>query len=401
MTTTLRLYAAGGLRSFVIGLTGVLFGLYLAEQGVGAATVGVLVGAGLAGTAIGTLLVTVWGDRLGRRPALLLATASGGLGVAGLALAQSPEWLGLIAFAGMVNGMGRDRGPGQTLEQSALADLVADTGRVAAFTRYTLAQDILGALGALAAAVPDWLHRAWALPLLEADRWVFAAAGGIALLPLGLYAGLPAAPAPRAMVSWRAGIPANPASRRRIAGLAALIALDSLGGGLIPGAILAYWFFQRFGVSGATLGVVFFLGRALNAASYVVAIWLTHRIGHIRAMVYTHLPSSALLILLPLAPSAAVAVAVYLARESLVQMDVPTRQSYIAAVTQPGERTFALGVTSLVRNVGWSVGPPLSGSAIAGLGLAAPLWLGAGLKIIYDLALFGSFRQVRPPEELA
>ncbi len=401
MSTTTRLYAAGGLRSFVIGLTGVLFGLYLARLGAGAGTVGLLVGLGLAGTALGTLFVAFLGERFGRRRALLLATGLGGLGLAGLALIRTPAWLGLVAFAGMINGMGRDRGPAQTLEQSLLADVVADSGRVTAFTRYTLSQDILGALGALAAGLPDWLHRALVLPLVDADRVVFALAAAIALLPLALYSRLSAPTHDRGtpLRSEGGAAPLTAESRRRVAGLASLFALDSLGGGFLAGAILAYWFFQRFGLSSAAIGVVFFLGRGLNAGSYLVATWLTHRIGHVRTMVFTHLPSSGLLMLLPLAATPTAAIALFLARESLVQMDVPARQSYVAAVTRPGERTFALGVTSVVRNVGWSLGPPLAGSAMNAFGLAAPLWIGASLKVVYDLALFGSFRHVRPPEE--
>ncbi|OGU07154.1 MAG: hypothetical protein A2W29_07980 [Gemmatimonadetes bacterium RBG_16_66_8] len=146
---------------------------------------------------------------------------------------------------------------------------------------------------------------------------------------------------------------------------------------------------------------MFFAARALNALSYPAAEFLARRIGLVRTMVFTHLPSSAVLLALPFVPTPGAAVAVFLVREALVQMDVPTRQSYVAALTSPGERTFALGVTGLVRNVGWAAGPAAAGASMRALGLGAPLVIGAVLKIVYDLALFGSHRTVRPPEEEA
>jgi predicted MFS family arabinose efflux permease len=187
--------------------------------------------------------------------------------------------------------------------------------------------------------------------------------------------------------------------RRRLGGLAGLTALDSVGGGFLAGSILSYWFFRRFGLAPETLGVLFFAARALNAASYLAAERFARRFGLVRTMVFTHLPSSGLLLALPLVGSAWAAVALFLAREALVQMDVPTRQSYIAAVVPAGARTFALGVMGVVRSAGWAVGAPLAGFAMGAVGIAAPLYGGAILKILYDVALFGAFRQVRPPEE--
>lgn len=183
-------------------------------------------------------------------------------------------------------------------------------------------------------------------------------------------------------------------TRRRVAGLTGLFTLDSLGGGFLAGSILTYWFFRRFGLTGESLGPLFFAGRVLNALSYGWAAALSRRIGLVRTMVFTHLPSSLVLLGLPLAPTAALAAALFLARESLVQMDVPTRQAYVAAITRPGERTPALGLTALARNVGWAVGPALAGLATAAFGLPAPLVAGAGLKVVYDVALFASFRQI-------
>ena len=170
-----------------------------------------------------------------------------------------------------------------------------------------------------------------------------------------------------------------------------LFALDSLGGGFLAGSILSYWFFKRFGLSGEVIGPLFLGARALNAASYFGADFLSRRIGLIRTMVFTHLPSSAFLLFLPWTRTQVLAGSLFLAREALVQMDVPARQAFVAAVTRPGERVYAFGVTGLVRNVGWAVGPGLAGWSAELLGLGAPLVLGAGLKMVYDLLLYRSF----------
>jgi predicted MFS family arabinose efflux permease len=190
-------------------------------------------------------------------------------------------------------------------------------------------------------------------------------------------------------------------STRVITRLALLFGLDSIGGGFLNSALIAYWFFQRYGTSEADLALLFFAARTLNAVSHVAAAWLAGRIGLLNTMVWTHLPSSLFLILAPAAPSAPIAAALFLARESLVEMDVPTRQSYVMAVVQPHERTFASGVTNVTRNIAWAVGPSVAGAVMQHIALAGPLIIGGVLKIGYDLILFASFRRVRPPEEEA
>lgn len=384
------LYGAAGVRSFATGLVGVLLGLYLAELRLGAAAVGVVVGAGLAGNAVGTALVAAFGERWGRRRVLLAAAALSAVGLAATGLVSGPTPLVLTGFLGLVNGMGRDRGPAQTVEQSFLADAAGDPERTALFVRYTFLQDVVGACGSLAAAAPALVERLAGVPVLTAYRGTLLGAALLSLVPLWLYARLPADPQAAASVAARPAL--SPASRRRVGGLAGLFALDSLGGGLLAGSILSYWFFRRFGLGPEALGPIFFAARALNALSYFAAEWLARRIGLLRTMVFTHLPSSLVLVALPFVTAVAPAIVLFLVREVLVQMDVPTRQAYVAQVTAPGERTAALGITGLVRNVGWALGPPLAGGAMALWGLGAPLVCGAGLKAIYDVALYASYR---------
>jgi MFS family permease len=376
-------------RSFVIGCTGVSLGLYVVAAGFGPSRLGLLVAAGLMGNALATALVAVRGDRLGRRRSLLAADALGVAGLAGLALLPGFGLAAAAAFLGMVNGMGRDRGAQLTLEQALLADLAAPARRTALFARYSLVQDVGGALGALAAALPPATAPGY--------RVLFASLAALSLAQAGLHAAVPALA--RTPLSGASASGLGPESRRRVVSLSGLFALDSLGGGLLAGSILSYWFFRRFDLAPGVVGAVFFAARLLNAASYFGAEWLARRIGLVRTMVYTHLPTSVMLAALPFIRSAPIAVGLFLLREALVQMDVPARQSYVAAVVEPHERTRALGLTNLARYAGWASGPALAGAAMATLGLGAPLVLGAALKAAYDLALFASFRSVRPPEE--
>jgi len=184
-----------------------------------------------------------------------------------------------------------------------------------------------------------------------------------------------------------------------VARLAALTGMDSLGGGFLTSALVSFWFFHRFGIGGEWLGPIFAAARILNAASHLVAAWLARHIGLLNTMVFTHIPSSLFLMAVPFAPTLPWAVALFLVREGLVEMDVPTRQSYILAVVQPGERAFASGMTTLTRNVAYAIAPGAAGLAMRFLSAASPLFLGGGIKIAYDLLLYGAFRRVKPPEE--
>ncbi|MGH7676087.1 MAG: MFS transporter [Gemmatimonadales bacterium] len=381
------------------GLVAVLLGLHLAAMGLGAAHIGLVVGVGLAGGAVATGLVAFGGERWGRRATLGVVTVLSAAGLAGMALLGSTPIVALAAFIGMVNGMGRDRGPAQALEQSVLADGVADAERTRAFTRYTLVQDLCGAGGALAAGVPAALRALSGMPLDAAYRWTLGGTALLSLAPLVLYAGLADAPTSARGGGPRWVVPLSAQARGRVGRLAGLFALDSLGGGFLAGSIVTYWFFRRFDMGAESLGLMFFAARGLNALSYLAAERLAGRVGLVRTMVFTHLPSSAVLLALPFVATSGVAIALFLVREALVQMDVPARQSYVAAVSGAGERTFALAITSLVRNVGWAVGPALAGLFMTTFGLGAPLVAGAGLKVAYDLALFRTFEHVRPPEE--
>ena len=388
------IYSAVLVRSLATGMMGVLLGIYLSGLALDANAIGVVIGAGLAGAAFGTMLVTFFSDRFGRRRTLLTITVLSVLGAVMLAMTASVFTLGIAAFIGMVNGMGRDRGAALVVEQAVLPATVPDTQRTLAFAKYNVLQDAGHALGSLLAVAPAVLHRHTALDqaqALQASMFVYAA---LCLLPLLAYARL----SERVEVP-RARITVQPATRKVLFKLSALFAIDAIGGGFLTTALLAYFFYERFGVGIEAIGLLFFAARVANAMSHLAAAWLARRIGLVNTMVFTHIPSSLLLLTVPFMPSFGVAAALFLLREALVEMDVPTRQSYVMAVVRPEERTFASGITHLVRMAGWAVAPAFAGVLMTGTSLAAPLVVGATLKILYDIALWRAFRNRRPPEE--
>jgi MFS family permease len=391
------LYLATFVRALATGLIGVLLGVYLAEMGLDAGSIGGIVSAGLAGAAAGTLLVTFLADRLGHRRVLLAVTLLSAIGGLALAVSSQPLILGAAALLGMVNGMGRDRGAALVLEQAVLPATVRETERTMAFARYNVLQDIGHALGGLAAGLPALLEDSGILAGAPALRWSVAGYAALSLAPAAAYLSLSSA-VETLGVARLAHLSSE--SRRILWKLSSLFAVDSLGGGFLTTALLSFFFYERFGVGLEAIAPLFFAARVLNALSHLGAAWLARRIGLVQTMVFTHIPSSLLLISVAYAPSFPVAAVLFLLREGLVEMDVPTRQSYVMAVVQPAERTIASGVTHLVRMGAWAVAPALAGLMMEGVSLMLPLVIGASMKICYDLFLWRAFRHVKPPEEL-
>lgn len=385
MPTDRRLiYAAAFLRALGIGLLGVLFAITLSKRGLHTGQIGFLVAVGLAGAACGTLFVSFWADRLGHRNSLLLLSGCAIAGALGLALFRNFPALAIACFLGMVNAMGRERGALFTLEQTILPATVTGHDRTKALAWYNALLDSGQAIGSLLAGLP-----------LLAGRG-FGLYGVLAAASLLLYMGLSRKVESGCATSWRK---VSPESRKIITRLSLLFGFDSIAGGFLPGSLIAYWFFKKFGMGVEMLGPLFFFAHVANAFSYLAAAWLAKKIGLVRTMVFTHTPANLCLIAIPFVSSAAVAAGLYLLRECLVEMDVPTRQSYVMAVVQPEERTVAAGVTNLTRLAAWTVAPTLAGVAMKSLALGLPLVIGGSMKILYDAMLFFSFRHVRPPEE--
>jgi MFS family permease len=403
------IYSAALLRALGVGLLGVLLGIVLFRAGASSLQIGFVIAAGIAGGAAATAVVSFYGDQFGRRRTLVFLSMLAALGGIGLALTPRFSVLLGIAFVGMLNGTGTDRGAAFAMEQAVLPGLVSHTRRTWALSWYNVILDSGSAVGALAAGLPFLLQHWLPLNLAASYAGIFFAYAAVNLLSGILYLfmspdvevvpstnrpSLHPAPAPRVSPET-----VSPATKSIVLKLTALFSLDSLGGGFLTDALVSYWFFRRFGIPEHSLGILFFALHLLNAASHLGAAWLAKKFGLLNTMVFTHLPSSVFLVAVPLAPSFKAAVVLFVLREALAEMDVPTRQSYVAAVVRPQERTFASGVTNLARNVCWAIGSSLAGVSMQSIAFSAPLVAGGGLKIGYDVLLYRAFRHLKPPEE--
>jgi MFS family permease len=393
------IYIAAWMRSFGIGLLGVVLGVFLYREGYSSTAIGLVIAAGLAGAATGTVFITFKADRLGRRRTLFVLSLLTAVGSLPLIFHFGLPAMVLIAYLGMLNGMGLDRSPAFALEQATIPGLVSDEKRTWALAWYSVVLDASGALGALAASIPIAAEKLWRVDLARSYRYLFIGYAAICVLTALLYLLLSEDVEIRKEGALGTRVAVSPETKSTIKRLSALFAIDAFGGGFLTDALVSYWFFRRFGIAESQLALLFFTVHVLNALSHLGAAWLARRIGLIKTMVFTHLPSSMFLIAAAFMPSPRWAIALFLLRESLVEMDVPTRQSYVAAVVQPGERTFAAGVTNLVRNGAWAAASAVAGVFMQQVAFAAPLLLGGGLKIIYDGLLWRAFRHLAPPEE--
>lgn len=329
-------------------------------------------------------LAARWGRRWTLAVVGLLMAVTG----VDLALAAQPGLLVLAGVTGMLGAASVDLGPFAPIEQAALTDVVAPENRNVAFGRYALTGGLFNAAGGLAATLAAGGGRNFFL--------IYAAIGLItAVLPLAMT-GRVESPVTAATF----GPIRNRATLGMLGQLAALFALDSLAGGLVANAVIAYWLHVRFGVGLQLLGPVFAGVALLQAISYEVSGRLSVRIGLINTMVFTHLPSNVLLLLVAFSPNLGWAIALLFARFLLSQMDVPARQAYVVSIVPPAERAAAVALTGAVRGVGQAFGPPLAGIAIGAAAFGFPFLAGGGLKIVYDLALFAGFRNRRAAHEI-
>ncbi len=392
-----RLLVAAGVRNFAYGFLSVVLGLHLAGLGMDDGAVGGIFTLALTGGAGMTVAVAAVADRAGRRRMMLLGAVLMAASGAVFALGAPPLILAVAAVAGTVSPSGKEVGPFLSLEQAILPQTVGDARRTSLIALYNVVSSLAGAGGALAAGLPALLG-AEAAAGYRALLWAYAGCG---LVLLALYAGLSPAvePPPRVPgVGPRTTLGVH-RSRGLVARLAALFALDAFGGGLIVQGLLALWFHRRFGVDETTLGALFFGTNLLSALSFLAAPALARRFGLLNTMVFTHLPSNLILILVPFMPTFETAALVLLARHPLSQLDVPARQSWLMAIVEPDERTAAAGLTSAVRNVAGSLGPAVAGRFLAGPLLWLVFPISGGIKIVYDVTLWFAFRRVRPPEE--
>jgi MFS family permease len=389
------LFTSCGVRSFAYGFLSVALGLYLDAVGLSKTTIGWIFTAAIAGGAVMTILITAIADAFGRRALLVCgALLMAGAGCV-FAMTADPIFLAVAAIVGTISPSGKEVGPFLSLEQAILPQTTDDENRTAIFSAYNLIGSLLGALGALAVGLPSLLS----LPTLIGYRllvWFYVAAALLLALIFSLLSANVEAKKKRSSEPRGLGVHK---SRAIVVKLAGLFALDAFAGGFIVQSIVAYWFYLRYGTDLNALGGIFFGTNLLAAVSFLAAPAIARRIGLLNTMVFTHLPSNVLLVLVPMMPRLELAVLMLLARNLLSQLDVPTRQSYTMAVVNPDERAASAGILSVARNAGAAVAPLFTGTLLAAPGLGLPFVLAGGLKIIYDFWIFAVFRKVKPPEE--
>lgn len=388
-------------RMFAYGFLSVVLVLYLKEIGISEDQIGLLLTLTLLGDTAVSLWITTSADRIGRRRMLILGAILMIVGGAAFAMTDNFAFLLLAATVAVISPSGNEIGPFLSIEQAALAQTVPDDERTEVFAWYNLVGSVSTAIGALAGGLvsqllvqADFQGAAVYRPLI----WAYGVAG--LLLALGFTRLSPAAevpltgrePAQKLLLGLHR-------SRSVVFKLAGLFALDAFGGGFVIQSLVAYWFHVRYGVDPAVLGGIFFGANLLAAVSALAAAALARRFGLLNTMVFTHLPSNVLLILVPLMPNLPLAITVLLLRFSISQMDVPTRQSYTMAVVHPDERSPASGISGVARSVGAALSPILVGVMFSNQAwLSMPFFLAGGIKIVYDLLLYRAFASMHRPE---
>ena len=382
-------YLAAFIRSTAIGFISIFLGFYLVEKGISPFWSGILIAAGLLGNALATSLISFLGVRIGRKTLLLCFSFIRALGGILFPFGTSFVFLSSIAFLGMLNGMGKDRSGVRAIDQTLLADAVLPENRTMTYAHYNMLMDSGLILGAGLAGIPELLtfyHGSLSFGIYGA---LFAFSGilyGFASIP-------------ERGKKERKKLEVRAETKRKIRKLSMIFSLDSLGGGFLTVSLVSYWFFSRFHQPVETVAALFFAARILNLISNYGAVWISKKIGLVKTMVFTHLPASICLILAAFSPYFWLAALFFLIRETFIQMDVPTRESYTMAIVEPHERTYASGMTNAVRNFGWTIPPILAGEGMTLFFQGFPLVAGSSLKIIYDLLLYIQFHHVKPPEE--
>lgn len=393
-------------RMFAYGFLSVVLVLYLEQIGLNQLRIGLLLTLTLIGDTIISLWITTNADRVGRRRMLIVGAFL--MVFAGIlfAITRNFTFLLIAATVGVISPSGYEVGPFLSIEQAALSQIVPNERRTQIFAWYNLVGSFATAFGALAGGSLVQGLMDTGMSALGSYRVIVIGYAIIGAMLGGLFTRLShAVEVPNVNGSIQSASAFKKRfglhrSRRVVFKLSALFSIDAFAGGFVLQSILAYWFHVRFNVQPAILGSIFFGANILAGLSALSAAWVASKIGLIRTMVFTHIPSNVLLILVPLMPSLPLAIGLLLLRFSISQMDVPTRQSYTMAVVEPDERSAAAGITGIARTTGASLSPVVTGPLLANAALLSlPFFLSGGLKIVYDLLLYLNFKAIRPPEE--
>ena len=401
--------AARTIRTFAYGFLSVILAIYLKLIGFNELYIGLILTATLVNSVIFTLVASFYADRMGRRKMLIVYAAL--MSISGAIFFVTTNYIALIvsAFIGTINVTGTETGAFLSIEQAILPQTINDVKkRNTVYALYNMVGTFAMSAGILLSGLPEIFVQQYGLNQIESIKPLFVLYSIIGLGVLGIYF----------LISNKVEINRNndnatttniskplkstlsPKSKEVVGKLSGLFAIDSFAGGFVIQSIVSFWFYTKFGVELTTLSYIFSIAGVLTAFSFLVAAKIADRVGLINTMVFTHIPSNILLILVPFAPTLHLAIAFYLARMALSQMDVPTRQSYIVAVVKEEERTAAAGITNISRNVAQSISPSLAGYILQSLSfLSAPFILGGMLKIAYDIALYFNFKNTSPSSD--
>ena len=389
------LFAASGIRAFAYGFLSVILGLYLDVIGLSTTAIGWIFTAALAGGAVMTVIIAAIADSFGRKNLLIAGAILMALAGWVFALSSDPIILSLAAIFGTISPSGKEVGPFLSIEQAILPQTTADQNRTMVFSVYNIVGSGAGALGALAVGLPQRFS-ATAVSGYRFLVWGYIACALVMMILFFFLSRSIEAPEKTGSAKRKMGVQR---SRGMVAKLAGLFALDAFAGGFIVQSLMAYWFYLRYGTDLNVLSGIFFGINILSAVSFLAAPAIARRIGLLNTMVFTHLPSNIMILLVPLMPNLELTVVMLLARNLLSQLDVPTRQSYTMAIVEPAERAAAAGILSVSRNTGAALAPLFTGAILAHPVFGWPFLLAGGLKVLYDLLIYAVFRKVKPPEE--
>jgi MFS family permease len=389
------LFATRFARMFAYGLVSIILVLYLTRIGFDEKASGLLLSLTLAGDMLISLWMTTRADRIGRRKMLLVGALL--MTLAGLVFVSTTFFplLVVAAVVGVISPSGNEIGPFLAIEQAAISEEISGSQRTHLFAYYNLMGSVATALGALTAGWTVQLSENAGFEAVQADRGILVAYAGIGLVLALIFSRVSSAVEPATPQTNRpSAFLGLHTSRRIVFKISSLFAVDAFAGGFILQSFMAYWFAVRWHADPRSLGTIFFFANVFSGLSGLVAARLADRIGLVNTMVFTHIPSNVLLILVPLMPSFGWAMAMLLARFAISQMDVPTRQSFVASVVASDERSAAAGVTNIFRSCGAMLAPTLAGILMASPEtLSVPFYIAGGLKIVYDVALLAMFRR--------
>jgi MFS family permease len=395
------LLAARILRTFGYGFLSVIIAIYLRFLGFDDVHIGLLLGSTLVNSVVFTLFASFYADRIGRRKLLVIYASL--MSVSGVIFAFTDNYYLLIlaAFIGTINVTGSETGAFLTIEQAILPQTIKDKKKMnTLFALYNMLGTFAMSGGILLSGLPSLLQEQYsALSNVESIKILFGLYSTVGLVVMIIYIMVSGEIEIKSSIKRTVKQTLSPKSKRIVGKLSGLFAIDSFAGGFVIQSVVSLWFFTRFGADLTTLSYIFSAAGILTAFSYIAAAKIADRIGLVNTMVFTHIPSNLLLILVAFAPTLQLAIIFYLIRTSLSQMDVPTRQSYIVSIVDDDERIAASGLTNVSRNIAQTVSPSVIGYIFQSfLSLAGPFVLGGVIKIIYDLALYFNFRNIKAKE---